>query len=196
MKEIIVPGDKIEGKADSYVFKDGNSTYSMVLGILDRGDKFVKISPLTGKYYPAIGDTVVGVVTEEKKGGYIVDINSPYDAFLMSRKRYHEGDVVLAEVKDVSEVRSVLLSYDNPLDGGELTEISSMKVPRVIGKQNSMLMLIKEKTKTDIYVGRNGRIWLKGGDIVKAQKTILKIEREAHTDGLTDRINEFLNKVI
>jgi exosome complex component RRP4 len=101
---------------------------------------------------------------------------------------------VFAKVADVNEVRNVSLSFDRPLMDGELLEISPVKVPRVIGKNNSMVTLLKEKTKSDIYVGRNGRIWMRGGDVVKAQKAILKIEREAHTDGLTDRINEFLNK--
>ncbi len=194
MKEIIIPGEKVEGKADSYIFKEGNDIYSMVLGVVDKQDSYTKISPLTGKYFPQIEDYVVGVVTDVRRGGYNVDINSPYDAYLASRKRYKEGDVVFAKVADVNEVRSVSLSFDRPLMDGELLEISPVKVPRVIGKNNSMVTLLKEKTQSDIYVGRNGRIWMRGGDMVKAQKAIFKIEREAHTDGLTNRITEFLNK--
>ena len=194
MKEIIIPGEKVDGTADSYIFKEGNDIYSMVLGVVDKQDNYTKISPLTGKYFPQTEDYVVGVVTDVRRGGYNVDINSPYDAYLASRKRYKEGDVVFAKVADVNEVRSVSLSFDRPLMDGELLEISPVKVPRVIGKNNSMVTLLKEKTQSDIYVGRNGRIWMRGGDVVKAQKAIFKIEREAHTDGLTNRITEFLNK--
>jgi exosome complex component RRP4 len=194
MKNIVVPGEKIDGKIDSYVFRDGNNAYSMVLGVLDDRDDYVKISPLSGKYLPQMDDYVVGVITSVKHGGYVVDINSPYDAFLASRRDYREGDVIFAKVNNVNEVKSVSLSYEKRLYEGDLIEISPVKVPRVIGKKNSMVDQIKLKTSTEIFVGRNGRIWLKGGDVVKAQNAILKIEREAHTDGLTDRITEFLNK--
>ena len=194
MKEIVVPGEKVDNKVESYVFKDGDSLYSMIFGVLDKRDEYGRIVPLNGKYFSQIDDYVVGVITEVKFGGYVVDVNSPYDAFLASRRKYDRGDVIFAKVANVSEVRSVSLADDMKLFEGELMEVSPVKVARVIGKKNSMLMLIKEKTKTDIYVGRNGRIWLRGGDIAKAQKTILKIEREAHTDGLTDRITEFLNR--
>jgi len=192
MKEIVVPGDKVDGKVESYVFREGNNAYSMVLGVMDKKEGYGRIVPLNGKYFPQVDDYVVGVVTDVKRGGYVLDINSPYDAFLASRRRYDSGAVIFAKVGDVSEVRSVSLTMDKQLYDGELIEIMAVKVPRVIGKNNSMVMLITEKTKTDIYVGRNGRIWLKGGDIEKAKKAVLKIEMEAHTDGLTDRITEFL----
>ena len=192
MKEIVVPGDKVDGKVESYVFREGNNTYSMVLGVMDKKEGYDRIVPLNGKYFPQVEDYVVGVVTDVKRGGYVLDINSPYDAFLASRRRYDSGAVIFAKVGDVSEVRSVSLTMDKQLYDGELMEIMAVKVPRVIGKKNSMVMLITEKTKTDIYVGRNGRIWLKGGDIEKAKRAVLKIEMEAHTDGLTDRITEFL----
>jgi len=192
MKEIVVPGDKVDGKVESYVFREGNNAYSMVLGVMDKKEGYDRIVPLNGKYFPQVEDYVVGIVTDVKRGGYVLDINSPYDAFLASRRRYDSGAVIFAKVGDVSEVRSVSLTMDKQLYDGELMEIMAVKVPRVIGKKNSMVMLITEKTKTDIYVGRNGRIWLKGGDIEKAKRAVLKIEMEAHTDGLTDRITEFL----
>jgi len=192
MKEIVVPGDKVDGKVESYVFREGDSSYSMVLGVMDNKEGYGRIVPLNGKYFPQAEDYVIGIVTDVKRGGYVLDINSPYDAFLASRRRYDSGAVIFAKVGDVSEVRSVSLTMDKQLYEGELIEIMAVKVPRVIGKKNSMVMLITEKTKTDIYVGRNGRIWLKGGDIEKAKKAVLKIEMEAHTDGLTDRITEFL----
>ena len=195
MKEIIVPGEKVDEKINSYVFKEDGNTYSMVLGLLDKKEDFAKIAPLTGKYYPQIDDYVVGIISQVKRGGYVIDINSPYDAYLMSRRRYDAGEIIFAQVREVSEVRSISLTDDRILPrDGELIEISPVKIPRVIGKQNSMLIMIKEKTGCDIYVGRNGRIWFKGGDIEKAKKTVLKIEKEAHTDGLTDRISEFLKK--
>ena len=121
-----------------------------------------------------------------------LEITLPYSAFLQTDYEYGYQDVILARVQDVTETRSVLLDQDRKLVGGELIEISPTKVSRVIGKNNSMISMISEKTKSTIYVGRNGRIWLKSGDIAKAEQAIYKIEKEAHTTGLTERIKAFL----
>jgi exosome complex component RRP4 len=193
-KEIIVPGEKLDLKVDSYTFKDQSGLYSMVFGVLDKKDGFGRIVPLTGKYFPQVEDYVVGIISEVKFGGYVIDINSPYEAFLQSRKRYNHGDVIFAKIMEVNEVRRSVLSHDKSLFGGDILEISPVRVPRVIGKKNSMMMLITEKTKTELCIGRNGRIWIHGGDEKKAKEAILKIEREAHTDGLTERMTEFLSR--
>ena len=50
-----------------------------------------------------------------------------------------------------------------------------------------------ERTGCKIVVGQNGRVWLKGNNIDIAIKAIRKIEREAQSKGLTDRIEEFLS---
>ncbi len=53
--------------------------------------------------------------------------------------------------------------------------------------------MIKEQTQARIVVGQNGRIWIVGkevGDEIKVIRAIRKIEREAHTTGLTDRVRE------
>ena len=82
------------------------------------------------------------------------------------------------------------------LDGGRLIEVNSTKVPRIIGKKASMISLIKEKTDTNIQVGQNGWIWLKGdphGENL-AVEAIKKIERESHKSGLTEEIEKFLDE--
>ena len=62
----------------------------------------------------------------------------------------------------------------------------------MIGKKNTMIDQIKALTKTDIIVGLNGVIWLRGGDIDLATDAIFKVEREAHTSGLTEVIKNYL----
>jgi exosome complex component RRP4 len=69
-----------------------------------------------------------------------------------------------------------------------------VKIPRLIGKKNSMLNLIRDGTGCNLFVGRNGRIWVKGENIARAQEVILKIEKEAHTPGLTERIVNMLKE--
>jgi exosome complex component RRP4 len=83
------------------------------------------------------------------------------------------------------------------LAGGRIIEVNTNKVPRIIGKQGSMIQMIKEATKCNITVGQNGLVWIDGdidGEIV-AVDVIKKIEEEAHQSGLTDRIKEYLSKV-
>jgi len=57
--------------------------------------------------------------------------------------------------------------------------------------------MIKEKTNCKITVGQNGKVWILGED-PKMEKlaidTIRKIDKEAHENGLTDKIKKFLEK--
>jgi len=54
--------------------------------------------------------------------------------------------------------------------------------------------MLKKELDCSIFVGQNGRIWLRGDEKMMdlAIRTIFKIEREAHTSGLTDKIKEYL----
>ena len=81
------------------------------------------------------------------------------------------------------------------LEDGRLIKINPHKVPRVIGKEGSMINLIKDKTKTEITVGQNGFIWIKGdldGEN-KAENTIKLIESESGNAGLTEKVEKFLD---
>jgi exosome complex component RRP4 len=82
------------------------------------------------------------------------------------------------------------------LSGGLLVEISPTKVPRLIGKQGSMISMIKEMTGTRIYVGQNGRIWIDGPDegSATAVLAIRFIEDRAQAFGLTETVRDLLEK--
>ena len=80
------------------------------------------------------------------------------------------------------------------LEGGRIIRINSHKVPRIIGKEGSMINLIKDKTWTEITVGQNGCVWLKG-DLEgerRAEEAINLIVKEAASEGLTDKVEKFL----
>ena len=83
---------------------------------------------------------------------------------------------------------------ERKLYGGKIIDVKPSKVPRIIGKNNTMIKQLTEGTKSTIIVGMNGRIWIKGGDVALTTKAILRIQEEAHTSGLTDRIREMLEK--
>ena len=75
-----------------------------------------------------------------------------------------------------------------------MVTISHSKVPRVIGRNGSMIQMIKNFTNCRIIVGQNGRIWVDGEPeaIENAVKAIRLIEDEAQSIGLTDRLRVFL----
>jgi exosome complex component RRP4 len=71
-----------------------------------------------------------------------------------------------------------------------------MKVPRVIGKNGSMIQILKNSTGCRIYVGQNGRIWIDGelDDIMRAVRAVKLIEEEAHNLGLTEKVKKYLEE--
>jgi exosome complex component RRP4 len=83
------------------------------------------------------------------------------------------------------------------LQGGQIVEISHSKVPRVIGKNGSMIQMIKTYTNCRIFIGQNGRIWMDGNmeDMVHAMQAIKMIDEGAQTLKLTERVKEFLESV-
>ncbi|MFH0817134.1 MAG: exosome complex protein Rrp4 [Candidatus Micrarchaeota archaeon] len=195
--KIVVPGELLVDKpvrmADSYV--EDNKTYSEVVGLFHETE--MKLVALEGAYLPMDEDYIVGVVEEVKFAGCNVEINSPYSAFLSNkdtRFQFEMGDILFAKVKGVDEVKNVNLFDARKLSGGEIIQISPVKVPRVIGKKSSMLNMLIDATKSEIYVGKNGRMWIKGGNSTLAARAVLKIEKEAHMTGLTDRMKNFLEK--
>ncbi len=196
MSELIVPGQMISDRPtrqpSTYV-EDGK-TYSAVVAIKNVEGKIV---PLQGPYSPVEGDFVVGVVTNVKFAGYEVALHTPYRAFLSSRElrdTFELGDIISAEIISVDEVKSMMLDNPRCLRGGMLAEFSPVKIPRLIGKKNSMLELIRGKTGCELAIGKNGYVWIGPGKTALAFSTIMKVEREAHISGLTNRIEEYLSK--
>ena len=109
------------------------------------------------------------------------------------------GDMIIAKIIGINK-RGVDLSIKSKglgkIDDGLIIKINPNKVPRVIGKEGSMINLIKNKTKTNITVGQNGYIWIKGdldGEN-KAEKAIKMVSDEAITEGLTEKIEKFLGE--
>jgi len=194
-RKVVIPGEEIsDQQSNMNVFKAGGKSYSAIVGLLEEKEGRSYVIPLNGKYTPQEGDYVVGVITDVKFGGCIVDINCPYHTFMPTREEYNFGDVISATVTEVNEMKNVILSHERKLMGGTIIDISPVKVPRVIGKKSSMLNMIKDLTGSNMFVGRNGRIWLRNGDIVKAEEAVSLIERNAHTGGLTEKVKSFLEK--
>ncbi len=200
----MIPGEELgeakPGRLPFGVFRDGDRLYSAVFGLIEP-EKGLKITRLNGRYIPRVGDMVIGIVTLGRHNSYVVDINGIYPATLIIPKRINEraprlnpGDVITARVSSINEVGDVLLESPRRLLKGKLIEVKATKIPRIFGKNGSMLKMIKEHTKVQIIVGKNGRIWLRGDNenIRKAESVIRFIEENAHMYGVTEAVKKML----
>ena len=216
-KDLVVPGDILAEGMDYLpsggCIRDNDKIVANHLGLVTlENNRFVKVIPLTGKYIPKIGDTVIGQVVDMSFSGWYLNINGPYEAALMVKdvaefidkdadlsQFYNFGDLIVAKINRVTRYSNINLTTKGPglrkVTGGKVISITSTKVPRVIGKQGSMVQMLKEKTNCNIMVGQNGIVWIEGknpNDELLATEAILKIEQESHIDGLTDKMKEFL----
>ena len=214
-RKIVLPGDLLSNNpktAGPNTYVEGNKVYARVLGLLDKTETIVKVIPLKGRYIPSVGDTVIGIVKEVTANGWIVDILSPYIAFLpilenpnmKPNKKPNEileiGDSIIAKVMNIDPKMRVTLTMKDklcrPIRIGRIVVINPTRVPRVIGKKGSMIKLLKSELDIQIVVGQNGLIWISGDrrKVSIAEEAIYIIEQEAHTEGLTDRIADFIKR--
>ncbi len=215
-RQIVIPG-QILGEIPAFrsgrgTFVENKKIYSEVLGTLNIKENFIQVIPLRGRYDPEVGDFVIGVVEEAATSNWMVDINAPYPALLHvnevpweiefadTEKYLNTGDTILAKVLSVDESKKLQITLNDrnlfKLKGGHLIEFEPSIYRRIIGKKYSMIEIIQKYTRCRIKVGKNGRIWIDGDPegIEKVLQVISKIENEAATFGLTDRIEQFLKK--
>lgn len=213
-RKLVIPGQSLgEGKAGSGAYEENGQVYSKVLGLADKKGEINFVIPLVGIYNPKKGDGIVGKIEEIAFSHWVVNFNSPYRGFLPLNeavtefvdltktditKYYDYGDIVFAEISNVTKNKNVQLSMKSrkcrKLYGGRLISVTATKVPRIIGKGGSMVELIKKATGCQIVVGQNGVVWIKGENEKIAVETIQKIEEQSHVSGLTDQVKQMLEE--
>ncbi len=218
-RQIVVPGQVLAQGMDYLpgedVFRDKEDLVSMKVGLVNVNGRLVKVTPLAGTYLPKRGDLVIGEVLSVAFSGWRVDIGWAFEAGLSLKdassdfiekgadltKYFAPGDYIVAEIINAPSSKIIDLNMKGPglrkLSPGRIFNVNSAKVPRIIGKQGSMIGLIKDYTGCRISIGQNGVVWLVGDNNEKellAVKAIELIERESHVSGLTERVKEFLEK--
>jgi len=213
--DTVSPGEVVgddDNRPGSGVYAEDGKIYSKFIGtVKSSGDK-LRVRPMEGRYIPEEGDVVIGEVTRVSYSRWNVDLDSPYEGTLDISEAsdryvdldeddltdfYDVGDAVVVKIDSVSESMDVDLTMLDDrcrkLEEGRVVNISPHKVPRVIGRQGTMVQQINEKTGCHIIVGQNGLVWIKGEDSGVAAEAVKKVEREAHTDGLTEKMSDWLD---
>jgi len=218
-RQIVTPGDLLaEGDylAGENTFKEDSKIYASRLGLVEYIGRKVQVVALNMFYVPLVGDLVIGRVTETNISGWTVDINSAYMANLRASEALNKpfkpqrddltsfldvDDLVLAKVVAYDRTRDPSLTILEPGLGkvtyGQIIKVSPAKIPRIIGRKGSMISILKKETGCSITVGQNGLVLISGRnpeDERLAITAIQKIEQEAHTSGLTDRVTEMIRK--
>jgi len=218
-KQLVSPGDLLaEGdyiSGDS-TYKENGKIYACRLGLVDYDGKRVHVVALKAFYIPVPGDLVIGTVIETTPGGWVIDIKAPHLARLRAGdvversfkpettdlpSIFDVGDLIIAKVTEYDRTRDPQLSVREPGLGkimrGQLVEVTPTKIPRIIGRQGSMVSMIKKETGCQLTIGQNGLVLISGRSPEEERIAVLalrKIEKESHTSGLTDKVTEMIRK--
>ena len=215
-RKVVIPGETIiEGEdylpGENTEKKDGK-IISLRYGLSEDQNGLIKVIPLSGVYSPRRGNVIIGQVENITQNGWIVEVNSAENAFLsiMEVPRYVNkdameevfkiGDMVIAKIWSIGK-RGIDLSTKShglgKIKEGIIFKVNPHKVPRIIGKEGSMIKIIKDNTGCDITVGQNGFVLVKGPDIdseLHAKKAINFVTENSFLSGLTEEITKWFTE--
>lgn len=215
-RKVVIPGEVIV-KGDEYLPGEGTEKrngeiVALRFGLADEQNKLIKIIPLSGVYQPRRGNVVVGRVENVTFNGWVVNIGASENGFILvsevpkylNKDSLNEfmgiGDMVVSKIFSITKKGIDLTLRSKGLgkiDEGIIVEINPNKVPRVIGKEGSMISMIKEETGCEITVGQNGLVWIKGDNLEKellAKEAIKFITDRPFVRGLTDEVKKWFGE--
>jgi exosome complex component RRP4 len=202
--------------------KERTKIISLNIGLKQIKKNYINVIPLRGFYTPRPGDKVIALVVDKNPVKYKCDINAKDYGQLkpkntikrgkvrgfrgggpsredLNTEKYKIGDILVVKVLSADRLNKPELTtvgkYLGKKSNGIVITIDPPKIPRVIGRNGSMIKMLKNLTKCNIFVTQNGRIWLKGENLANERlliESIHKIASEAHTVGLTDRMQEYI----
>jgi len=215
-RKIVIPGEIIV-KGNDYLPGEGTEKraeeiVAIKYGLAEESNRLVKVIPLSGIYQPRKGNVIIGEVENITFNGWVINIGTSENAFLSLTEvpRYVNkdgldevmdiGDMVVAKIWGINK-RGIDLSIKSrglgKLENGMIININSNKVPRIIGKEGSMISLIKDETNCRITVGQNGLIWIEGNKIedeILAKKAIIFVAQKSFISGLTEELKKWFEK--
>ena len=191
-------------------YRTGGRVYASVLGLLSERPPFVQVVPLSGRYIPKPHDLVLGTVTDVQGTFWLLDIGAPrwaplhmtgtpWQVEIGETERFlRVGDAVVVQVESLEATGRIGVTMLGEglgkLEGGTIVRISPARVPRVVGRNGSMIDTIRRHTGAEVVVGQNGRVWVGGTpDAIHRVSEVLKIiEENGQRSGLTERVESYL----
>jgi len=215
-RRIVIPGEVIVSGEDYLpgegARREGENVVASRFGLAEEAGRVIKVIAITGAFIPRRNNVIIGRVTNITFNGWIVDIDSASSGFLpidesprfINKSEMDQflaiGDVVSAKIWSVNS-RGIDLTLKGKglgkLEGGFIFRVSPNRVPRVIGREGSMINLIKDKTGCNITVGQNGWVWISGPAIdneIKARKAIEFVTEKVHVEGLTEKMEDWFQE--
>lgn len=216
-RQIVIPGETIKSGNEFLpgdgCYRDGSDVVASRYGITNISDKHIRVVPISGAYYPRRGNTIIATVVDITFNGWLLDFGGASNAFLsvsevpryVNKNEMREfldfGESVIVKVWDVKSRgidTSMKMRGFGKIEGGMIVDISPNRVPRVIGKEGSMVKMIKDATKCNITVGQNGKVWISGhktDDEVATKKVIEFISENATISGLTEKVKNYIQEL-
>ena len=214
---LVIPGETIVS-GNTYLpgdgtYRDGEDVVAAKFGLSELSDKQVRVIPVSGAYFPRRGNTVIGKVIDVTFNGWLIDFGGSANAFLslnevsryVNRNELNDfldiGDSAIVKVWDVKAKGidvSMKMRGFGKIEGGMLFNVNPNKVPRVIGREGSMVRMIREATKVNLTVGQNGVVWVKADNIEKelnAKKIIEFVVANATMGGLTEKTEGYIKEM-
>ena len=216
-RRYVIPGEVITTgpyRPEQNVLLDGKKIIATRVGISEIYDDSAKVIPLSGMYTPKSQDLVIGKITSHSALSWEADINSCYVGMLPASdvfgrnfqpdsdeltSKLAKGDLIAARIVNFDRSRDPLITIADrelgKIDAGELLTISPSKVPRLIGKQGTMIQAIEMATNATITIGQNGRVVVSCDNpdgLLKAKKAIWMVDEQAHMANLTDKVKAML----
>lgn len=216
-RKFVTPGEVIATgplRTERNVYRDGDKIIATCVGISEIFENSVRVMALSGIYMPRIDDVVIGKVQSTSLMSWELDINSCYVGVLRAdevfgrdysassndlKSKLRKGDLVLARISNFDRSRDPLLTIKSrglgKIESGELIKISSMSIPRLIGRQGSTIQTIESNTNARIKIGQNGRVVVSCEDsfgLLKAIKVIKMVDSQSHVPDLMERVKSLL----
>lgn len=195
---LMVPGEKLfdEPRKINGTYVENGATYVSTVALFDNERK--NFAVLEGGGMPRIEDIVIGTITGSRNRVYSIELSYFGKGLLIEGKyekySFNDGDIISARIKDIEYGKTVILVQPRTLIGGTIINMKLARIPRFIGRENTMVNMVSELTKTKIIVGKNGSIWIKGENEDIVMSAIEMVEKESHVSGLTDKVKEMIEK--
>lgn len=212
--DVVTPGEVLadEGTGGSGTYSEGKKVFSKFFGTVILNKDWINVTQLSGAYMPKEGDEVIGRIMAVEGTYWAVDLDTSYYCRLDAREAntgyriedlselMNVGDIVYAKIlragRDMSSSLGLRGGRFGKLSASMLIKFNPMKISRVIGKEGTMINMIRDYSKCDIILGKNGVAWVNGdkAGMEAALSAISMINENSFMGDISVKVRDVLEK--